>query len=85
MRLVMLNGLRIYVNRNAPEIEADCVEFYSRRSDGPYYRWRYETKIERWRSARMNLSDFSPGDLRAFNWKVVPSDLQRRLIEHYQE
>ncbi len=55
----MMNGLRIYINRIEPETTDDRI-FYSRRSDGPYYSWRYEVRLEQWRSARMHSEDFSP-------------------------
>jgi hypothetical protein len=80
----MMNGLRIYINRIEPETTDDRI-FYSRRADGPYYRWRFEERLEQWRSARMHFEDVSPHDLCLSNWKTVPSALQRSLSEHYVE
>lgn len=85
MNIVMVNGLRIYVNGDAREAAAGDRVFYSRRADGPYYRWRYDEKLKQWRSARVRVSDFSPKDLSMSNWKTVPPALQRSLIDHYQE
>ncbi len=80
----MMNGLRIYIDRVEPEATGARI-FYSRRSEGPYYRWCYEARLERWRSARMQSADLSPNELCMSNWKTVPSALQRSLIEHYLE
>jgi hypothetical protein len=81
----MVNGLRIYINDRALEIASGDRVFYSRRADGPFYRWRYEETLAQWRSARVHASDFSSKTLSMSNWKAVPSALQTRLIEHYQE
>jgi hypothetical protein len=82
---VMVNGLRIYINDRTLEATSGDRVFYSRRADGPYYRWRYEKQIEQWRGARVHAADFSPRELSMSNWKTVPSALQSRLIDHYQE
>jgi hypothetical protein len=82
---VMVNGLRIYINDRALEAASGDLVFYSRRADGPYYRWRYEKGLEQWRGARMHAADFSPRELSMSNWKTVPSALQSRLVDHYQE
>ncbi len=81
----MVNGLRIYISRRAVEATGDGQVFYSRRFDGPYYRWRYEERLEHWSGARMRSSDLSPNELCTSNWKTVPPELQRSLIDHYQE
>lgn len=81
----MLSGLRIYTSRTAAEVMGHGDEFFSRRADGPYYRWRYEERLERWRSDRMHLADVLKGELCVSSWKTVPSDLQRSLIDHYLE
>jgi hypothetical protein len=83
--IVMVNGLRIYINDRVPEATSCDRVFYSRRADGPYYRWRYEKLLEQWRGARVHASDFSPRELSMSNWKTVPTALQSRLIDHYQE
>lgn len=85
MNIVMVNGLRIYVNSGALGATDSDLVFYSRRADGPYYRWRYEERLKRWRGARVSASAFSPKQLSMSNWKTVPSALQRSLIDHYQE
>jgi hypothetical protein len=81
----MVNGLRVYINRGVPEATGGDRVFYSRRADGPYYRWRYEVEPQQWRVARMHSSDVSPRELYMSNWKTIPSALQKSLIDHYQE
>ncbi len=85
MNIVMVNGLRIYVSGRARETTGRDLVFYSRRADGPYYRWCYEERGEQWRGSRVHGSDFSPKQLSISNWKTVPSALQKSLIDHYQE
>jgi len=80
-----MNGLRVYVNQAGPETRGGHGIFYSRRDDGPFYRWFFEEKIGAWRVARVQASDFSPKALSTANWKGVPVALQRSMGEHYQE
>jgi hypothetical protein len=87
-----MSGLRVYVNStnlNPPDgvvIEADTkVEkvFYSRRGNGPIYRWLYEKKLAHWRPLRMHTSDFDSHKLSNASWKSVPETLQVQLGAHY--
>jgi len=80
-----MNGLRVYINTEGSETRDGQGVFYSRRDDGPFYRWRYEEKAGRWRVARVHSSGFSPKFLSMTNWKVVPAALQRSMGEHYQD
>jgi hypothetical protein len=59
--------------------------FYSRRSDGPYYRWSYEQKQQQWRCARVHASDLPAGHLSASSWKNIPPALQGSVVDHYLE
>jgi hypothetical protein len=59
--------------------------FYSRRSDGPYYLWRYEEKVGQWRGSRVNTTDFALRNLTMTTWRIVPLTLQIKLGEHYLE
>ena len=77
----MLSALRVYISPNAAEAVNGGDEFYSRRSDGPYYRWWYEQRTSHRRSARMH-SDFLSRELCASAWTTVPFDLQRSIVEH---
>lgn len=84
-----MNGLRVYVKplgasatANAP---ADGGEFYSRRGNGPFYRWRYDEERAQWRVSRVTTPDLKPQVLSTASWKNVPAALRLKLNEHYQE
>jgi hypothetical protein len=79
-----MHNLRIYITPRAAENLNGGYEFYSRRSDGPYYRWCYEERAAQWRSTRMH-SDFSKSKLSVSAWTTVPFDLQRSLVDHYED
>jgi hypothetical protein len=85
LKVKSMNGLRVYINPEVTEMSGGYGVFYSRREGGPYYQWRYEEKLSRWRGARVQSSDFSPRLLSTTNWKVVPPTLQKSMVEHYQE
>ena len=88
-----LSGLRVYINApSASEaIPAGVDEsvatlnkiFYSRRGNGPIYRWLYEEKLAHWRALRMHTSDFDTHKLSNASWKSVPETLQAQLGAHY--
>ena len=88
-----MSGLRVYVDSPRPtetspiEIElADSAPnrvFYSRRGNGPIYRWRYEENRAHWRALRMNTSDFDTHKISNASWKTVPESLQAQLGAHY--
>jgi hypothetical protein len=59
--------------------------FYSRRADGPYYRWSYENTQQQWRCVRVHADELPYLSLSASRWKNVPRSLQRSLTEHYVE
>jgi hypothetical protein len=80
-----MNGLRVYVNPVGTDTLNEHGVFYSRRADGPYYRWRYEEEFGRWRGSRVHLSDLTLRELCIASWKAVPRALQARLGEHYLE
>jgi len=63
----------------------DATIFYSRRGNGPIYRWLYEERLGHWRSLRMNNSELTSRDLCNASWKSVPEKLQVQLGEHYIE
>jgi hypothetical protein len=88
-----MSGLRVYVNPpstdsssgigiEAQDIKIDRV-FYSRRGNGPIYRWLYEKKFAHWRVLRMNPTDFDSHKLSNASWKSVPETLQAQLGKHY--
>jgi hypothetical protein len=80
-----MNGLRVYISNGGAEARADQKVFYSRRADGPFYRWRYEEPHGLWRFSRVHLSRLTLRVLSVANWQAVPAALQTRLGEHYME
>ena len=84
-RIDKMNGLRVYINPQVKETCGGFGVFYSRRENGPYYRWAFEEAVSLWRVSRVSLSDFSPKALSNANWKGVPAALQKSMVEHYQE
>lgn len=80
-----MNGLRIFVDEYLSETQGGVRVFYSRRADGPLYRWSYAGAPQQWRAERMHSSDISPRDLCLSKWKSVPAPLQKTLNEHYQD
>ena len=57
--------------------------FYSRRGNGPYYRWMYSAIKQRWNASRVVSNDFNTQALALATWKTVPAALQSRLSDHY--
>jgi hypothetical protein len=80
-----MNGLRVYMNLAVPEPLAAEQVFYSRRSSGPFYKWRYEKLLGRWLSSRMLTFELSNSEVVLAPWKRVPEALKSRLNEHYLE
>ena len=90
---ITMSGLRVFVDSPSPtetssiEIEVDDTlanrVFYSRRGNGPIYRWLYEENRAHWRALRMNTSDFDTHKLSNTSWKTVPETLQAQLGAHY--
>jgi hypothetical protein len=80
-----MNGLRVYIKPNGSDALAAPKVFYSRRGNGPFYRWLFEEKAGQWRVSRVIASDFAPQSLAMASWKAVPSTLQTKLGEHYLE
>jgi hypothetical protein len=83
-----MNGLRVYINQiNLPDSASFDGQkvFYTRREDGPFYRWRYEEKVDQWIFSRVHASDLAPKALSIASWTAVPTALRARLSEHYLE
>ena len=88
-----MSGLRVYINApSTDQTSSIAVEatgatvnrvFYSRRGNGPIYRWLYEEKLAHWRASRMQTSDFDTHKLSNATWKSVPETLQVQLGTHY--
>jgi hypothetical protein len=83
--MALMNGLRLYTKPASPDRAAGDNVFYSRRGNGPIYRWLYEAKLAHWRVLRMHTSDFTSRELSLASWKSVPQQLQVQLSEHYLE
>jgi hypothetical protein len=79
-----MNGLRLYTNVDVVQLNSPGV-YFSRRGNGPYYRWRYEAVVDQWNVSRVIAPDFSPHSLTVAAWKNVPRGLQARLAQHYME
>jgi hypothetical protein len=62
---------------------ADPGAFYSRRENGPFYRWTLADR--EWSASRVTSASFSSKDLSATSWKMVPMALQRSIVDHYQD
>jgi hypothetical protein len=80
-----VNGVRIYTATATAIVSSGADVFYSRRGDGPYYRWFFEETIGKWRAARVIDAAFIRQTLSLATWKTVPEALQTRLSEHYLE
>jgi hypothetical protein len=80
-----MNGLRVYKNLNASVAAPADLNFYSRRSGGPYYRWRYERLFSRWQWSRLHTIELEEMELVVANWKGLPAELKLSLNEHYVE
>lgn len=93
MSTTTMSGLRVYVDSpvmvetSAIQIAVDDTAasrvFYSRRGNGPIYRWLYEEHRSHWRALRMNTSEFDTHKLSNASWKSVPETLQLQLGTHY--
>ena len=81
----VMNGLRVYRDLEASADHSVNPNFYSRRSGGPYYRWRYEEFRARWRWSRMHAVELEDRELVATHWQAVPAQLKLSLDEHYIE
>jgi hypothetical protein len=80
-----VNGLRVYINPAEVDPRGGHRVFYSRRADGPYYRWQFEEARGQWHGARVRLSDVTLRLLNIASWQAVPPILQARLDGHYLE
>jgi len=80
-----MNGLRMYINGADAETRGGCTVFYSRREDGPYYRWSYDDHASEWQVGRVLSTGVSPKMFAPATWKTVPAGLQRSIVEHYED
>jgi hypothetical protein len=80
-----MNGLRIYTNSATVETHGGFPVFYSRREDGPYYRWSFDDDARAWHAGRVVRWPTSPKMLAAETWNKVPAGLKRSMADHYQD
>src|SRR2546429_7507723 len=80
-----MNSLRVYIEGDGAETRRTRSVFYSRREDGPYYRWVYDDTIRQWRVGRVMKSATLAKTLLAAAWKTLPVTLQKSIVEHYQD
>jgi len=80
-----MNGLRVYIDGDEAEIRSTRSVFFSRREDGPYYRWVYDDALRQWRVGRVMKSTSFARTLSPAAWKTLPVTLQRSIVEHYQD
>ncbi|HEX8071122.1 MAG TPA: hypothetical protein VF546_14295 [Pyrinomonadaceae bacterium] len=83
--MVKLRGLRVYTDPMSLSSRSGPAVFYSRRADGPYYRWLYEPAAGRWCCARVHPREPALGGLAVTTWRQVPAALRALLNEHYLE
>lgn len=74
--MASMNGLRVYMHPASASIYTDATIFYSKRGNGPIYRWLYEERLGHWRSLRMNNSELTSRDLCNASWKSVPENFK---------
>lgn len=80
-----MRELRVYIRRAVKGAPGGQAVFYSRRADGPFYRWRYEETPGRWQYSRVRLSKLTLRVLAVASWDAVPPELRDSLGEHYLE
>ena len=76
-------GTHLYIDTVGLESPTVPGIFYSRRGGGPYYRWDYDERSERWHGSRVS-PDSLPKSLRAAG-RIVPAALRTELLNHYQD
>jgi hypothetical protein len=80
-----MRDLHVYVDSLSSGAHGGQAAFYSRRADGPYYRWFYAEGAGRWHYSRVSLDKPALRVLCVARWDAVPTALQHRLGEHYLE
>jgi hypothetical protein len=80
-----MRDLHIYVEPAGSGARGERAAFYSRRADGPYYRWLYAEVPGRWHYSRVSLDRLTLRMLCVAPWDALPAALRSRLGEHYLE
>jgi hypothetical protein len=80
-----MRDLHVYIEPLGPDERGGQTAFYSRRADGPLYRWLYAEGAGRWCCSRVSLDRPALRVLCVARWDAVPAALRKRLGEHYLE
>jgi len=80
-----MHGLRVYLDLKTTDQQVGGLIFYSQRTGGPYYRWRYEELRGEWLCSRMHAGDLTVSELVSAPWKEIPAALKATLNLHYVE
>ena len=80
-----MRDLHVYVEHADSGARGQRAAFYSRRADGPFYRWLDAEGSGRWRYSRVSLDRLTVRMLCVAPWEALPAALRSRLGEHYLE
>ena len=80
-----MRDLHVYTDPASFEARAGQMAFYSRRADGPFYRWFYTEGSGRWGYSRVSLDGLTRRMLCVARWETIPTALRKCLGEHYLE
>ena len=80
-----MRDLHVYVEPSGSGARGQRAAFYSRRADGPFYRWLDAEGSGRWCYSRVSLDRLTLRMLCVAPWDAVPPALRSRLGEHYLE
>jgi hypothetical protein len=80
-----MRDLHVYIEPLSPKARGEQTAFYSRRGDGPFYRWLYAEGAGHWHYSRVSLDKPAQRVLCVARWDAVPAALRKRLGEHYLE
>ena len=84
-QIAHMRDLHVYVAPLGSDARGERTAFYTRRADGPYYRWLYAEGSGRWLYSRVSLDRLALRVLCVARWETVPTALRARLGEHYLE
>ncbi|MFN2533512.1 MAG: hypothetical protein ABR555_19700 [Pyrinomonadaceae bacterium] len=80
-----MKGLKLYTKLPVATAVPISSLFYSRRNQGPLYKWHYDHGLDGWRSRRLNDFEIELAQFCVASWQSIPESLQSKLREHYME
>jgi hypothetical protein len=80
-----MRDLHVYAKTEDSGAARERTTFYSRRADGPYYRWLRAEGPVCWRYSRVSLDRPTLRLLRLAPWDCLPAALRDSLGAHYLE